>query len=202
MADEPMSDPTSNLSTILATLEELQAENATLCETLLKFQSAIPSVTPPIGGHLPSNTIVPNPPPPYQESYPEPKVSLPEKFDRTRSRLRGFINQIRLILRLQPCRYATGFHQVGLLGSLLTGPAEAWFAPLVEIASPLLEDFSVFLTEFEATFGETDRRRVALHKIYSLQQGNRATSTYASEFQQLASVVGWGDQALQDQFRR
>jgi hypothetical protein len=37
-----MSDPTTNLSTILATLEELQAENATLRETLLKFQSAIP----------------------------------------------------------------------------------------------------------------------------------------------------------------
>ena len=196
MADEAMSDPTTNISTILTALEELQAENATLRETLLNFQSAIPSVTPP------TSTIAPNPPPPYQESYPEPKVSLPDKFDGTRSRLRGFINQIRLILRLQPRRYATGFHQVGLLGSLLTGPAEAWFAPLVETASPLLEDFSTFLTEFEATFGETDRRRVALNKIYSLQQGNRATSTYASEFRQLASEVGWGDQALRDQFRR
>jgi hypothetical protein len=83
MADEAMSDLTSNLSTILATLEELQAENATLRETLFKFQSAIPSVTPSIEGHPPNNTLVPNPPPPYQESYPEPKVSLPDTLTTT-----------------------------------------------------------------------------------------------------------------------
>ena len=72
--------------------------------------------------------------------------------------------------------------------------------PLVETTSPLLEDFPTFLTKFEATFGETGRRRATLTKIYSLQQGNRATSTYVSEFRQLACDVGWGDQALRDQF--
>ena len=82
------------------------------------------------------------------------------------------------------------------------GLAEAWFAPLVETTSPLLEDFPTFLTEFEATFGEMDRRRAALTKIYSLQQGNRAASTYASEFHQLGCDVGWGNQALCDQFHR
>ena len=182
---EAMSDPTDSLPPILAALEQLQAENAALRESLRELQFATP-----------------NPFPPVQEPYHEPKVSLPDKFDGTRSRLRGFVNQIRLIIRLQPRRYATSFHQVGLLGSLLTGPAEAWFAPLVETSSPLLEDFPAFLADFEATFGETDSRRVALNRIYSLQQGNRAASVYASEFRQLACEVGWGDQALRDQFRR
>ena len=72
----------------------------------------------------------------------------------------------------------------------------------METTSPLLEDFPAFLTEFEATFEETYRRRAALTKIYSLQQGNRAASTYASEFHQLACDVGRGDQALRDKFRR
>ena len=78
------------------------------------------------------------------------------------------------------------------------GPPEAWFAPLAQ----LLENFRTFLTDFEATFREIDRRRVALTNIYSLQQTNRATSTYASRFYQLACDVGWGDQTLHDQFHR
>ena len=131
-----MSDPSDSLPQILVALEQLQAENATLHQSLLELQSATSSVTP-------ATTL--NPPPP-QEPYYEPKVSLPHKF------------------RWNAC---TRFHQVGLL---------------VETTSPLLEDFPTFLTEFEATFGEMDRRRAALTKIYSLQQGNCATSTYTSEF--------------------
>ena len=72
----------------------------------------------------------------------------------------------------------------------------------METTPPLLENFQAFLMEFKATFGETDRRRAVLTKIYSLQQSNCATSTHASEFRQLACDVGWGDQALCDQFCR
>ena len=174
-------------------MEQLQVENATLHQSSLELQSATSSVT---------LATTRNPPPPSQEPYYKPKVTLPNKFDGTCARVHDFLNQTRLIIRLQPRRYATWIHKVGLLGSLLTGPMEAWFPPLVEMASPLLEDFPCFLTEFEATFEETYRRRAALTKIYSLQQGNRAASTYASEFHQLACDVGRGDQALRDQFRR
>jgi hypothetical protein len=51
-------------------------------------------------------------------------------------------------------------------------------------------------------FGETDRQQVTLDKIYSLQQGNRVASSYASEFRQLACELEWGDHTLRDQFRR
>ena len=112
----------------------------------------------------------------------EPNVSLLDKFDGTRSRLRGFINQIRLIIHLQPRCYSDDFRRVRLIGTLLTGQAQAWFVPLVETSSPLLTDFQAFLTEFEATFRETDKRRAALNKLYVLQQGECATSIYASEF--------------------
>ena len=118
-----------------------------------------------------------------------------------RAQLRGFINQIHLIIRLQPRCYSDDFRQVGLIGTLLTGQAQAWFAPLVETSSPLLNDFHAFLTEFEATFGETDRRRAALNKLYSLQQGSRSAPSYTSEFCQLTFDVEWDEQALRDLFR-
>ena len=100
---------------------------------------------------------------------PKPTINLSDKFNDTRAHLRGFINQIRLIIRLHPQQYASDFSWVGLVGTLLSRPAQAWFAPLIETSSPLLEDFTAFMEELEATFGETDRRQTALTKLYSLQ---------------------------------
>ena len=181
-----MSESSSNLDQILAALQQLQHENVNLRNSVQELQAATTVIPHPIIDHF----------------SVEPNVSLPDKFDGTRSRLRGFINQIRLIIRLQPRRYSDDFRRVGLIGTLLTGQAQAWFAPLVETSSPLLTDFEEFLTDFEATFGETDKRRTALNKLYALQQGQRAASIYASEFRQLACDVEWDGQALLDQFRR
>ena len=92
-----------------------------------------------------------------QPTPTEPRVSLLEKFDGTRSNFQGFVNQIRLIFRLQPQQYPTGASQVRLIGTLLSGAALSWFAPLLEKKSFLLEDLDDFLAEFYDTFGETDR---------------------------------------------
>ena len=64
-----MSNLSNSLPQILATSEQLQAENATLHQSLLELQSATSSVTP-------ATTL--NPPLPSQEPYYEPKVSLPD----------------------------------------------------------------------------------------------------------------------------
>ena len=58
--------------------------------------------------------------------------------------------------------------------------------PLIETSSPLLDDFNGFMAELEATFGQTDWRRMTLTKHYSIQQGSRAASIYALKFQQIA----------------
>ena len=170
----------------MATLQQLQHENDNLRNSVPELQAA--------------RTVIPHPI--MDPSGTEPNVSLPDKFDGTRSQLRGFINQIRLIILLQPRRYYDEFRQVGLIGTLLAGQAQAWFAPLAENSSSLFTDFKEFLTNFEATFGETDKQRTALNKLYALQQGQRAASIYASEFRQLACDVEWDGQALLDQFRR
>src|SRR4028118_1685606 len=90
----------------------------------------------------------------------EPRVSLPDKFDRTRSKFCGFVNQIRLITALQAERYPTEESRVGLVGTLLTGQALSWFAPLFEKQSPILNNFETFLEAFAEAFGEQDRKSV------------------------------------------
>jgi hypothetical protein len=197
-----MSESSTTLDQILAAMQQLQLENADLRNSLQALQQLQHENVDLRSSLEELQGTVLAPAHPGDLYALEPNVSLPDKFDGTRSRLRGFINQIRLIIRLQPRRYSEGFQQVGLIGTLLTGQAQAWFAPLVETSSPLLTNFQAFLTEFEATFGETDKRRTALNKLYALQQGNRAASVYASEFRQISCDVEWDGQALLDQFRR
>ena len=55
--------------------------------------------------------------------------------------------------------------RVGLVGTLLSGTTLAWFAPLLEKRSPLLEYFEAFVKEFQASFGDTNSTRMAINKI-------------------------------------
>jgi hypothetical protein len=99
----------------------------------------------------------------------EPQISLPEKFDGTRSKFRSFVNQVRLIMQLHPHRYFDDTIRVGFVGTLLTGTAAAWFAPILETSSPLLQDFNAFMAEFEAVFGDSDKAITSANKLRRLQ---------------------------------
>ena len=130
----------------------------------------------------------------------ESQVSLPEKFDGTRSKFRGFVNQVRLITILQPQQYATDATRVGLVGILLTGQALSWFVPLFEKNAAILSNFEAFLGAFSEAFHEHDKIYSAPTKICSLRQGIQSTSTYASKFWQLACDINWDEPTLISQF--
>jgi hypothetical protein len=53
-------------------------------------------------------------------------------------------------MQLHPRRYFDDTTRVGFVGTLLTRTAAAWFAPILETSSPLLQDFNAFMAEFEA----------------------------------------------------
>ena len=74
-----MSESSTNLDQNLAALQQLQHENANLRNSVQERQAATIVTPHPIIDHF----------------AVEPNVSLPHKFDGTRSCLRGFINQIR-----------------------------------------------------------------------------------------------------------
>ena len=184
----------NTLSTRLAEVEGVAYNNSTSGATPTRihqpFTSVPEEVAPPV---IRQETL---------QGRKEPRVSLPEKFDGTRSKFRGFINQVQLITMLQPERYPTEESKVGLVGTLLTGSALSWFAPLFERRSPILGNFERFLEALTEAFGEHDKARVALNKIYALRQGSHSVSIYASEYRQLAADINWDEQALMDQFYR
>ena len=107
-----MPDPANDLNQIMTILQHLQLENVALRNSLRELQVGAYLYSQPTEPSLPPQPS-PEPNTPLKSSldsfhFLEPKVSLPEKFDGTRSQFWGFINQIRLIIRLQPKRYANG----------------------------------------------------------------------------------------------
>jgi hypothetical protein len=174
----------------VAMLQQLQQENANLRNTMEQLQVARAPV------HVPASIANPVP-----QAPKEPRVSLPEKFDGDRTKLRDFVNQVRLVFRLQPHRYATEETQVGLIGSLLIGIALSWLSSLLEKDSPLLANLDQFLEEFSRTFGERDRALITTTKLRTLQQRSRPASAYVVEFQQLTCDLDWNDTALITMFR-
>ncbi len=173
-----------DLTQILAALQHLQQENVVLRDSVTRLQNQ----PPPPALVFPALAMV----------TPEPKISLPEKFDGTRLKFRGFVNQVRVIMQLHPRRYFDDTTRVGFIGTLLTGTAAAWFAPILETSSPLLQDFNAFMAKFEVVFGDSDKARTSANKLRYLQQGTRSAIVYASEFRQLACDVNWGEVALID----
>ena len=145
--------------------------------------------------HVPHTTSV------DRISTKEPKASMPDKFDGTRTNFRGFVQQVRLYLRLYPSRYPDEFTQVAFIGTLLSGNARSWFAPLLEKNSPILYNLEAFMERFTAAFGDSDREGVAERKIQNLQQGSRSAAIYAAEFQKLTCDLDWNDKAFMTRFR-
>jgi hypothetical protein len=131
----------------------------------------------------------------------EPKACMPDKFDGTRANFWGFVQQVRLYLRLYSSYYPDGFTQVAFIGTLLSGNARSWLAPLLEKDSPILYNLEAFLERFTAAFGDSDRERVAERKIQNLCQGTRSAAIYAAEFQQLTCDLDWNDKAYMTRFR-
>jgi hypothetical protein len=92
-------------------------------------------------------------------------------------------------MQLHPRRYFDDATCVGFVGTLLSGTVAAWFAPILETSSPVLQDFNAFMAEFEAVFGDSDKARTSVNKLRRLQQGTRSAIVYALEFRQLACDV-------------
>jgi len=177
----PIKEPRIDLVT-----EEARQEIHSLQQEVVRLREA---------SHMPHTTPV------DRISMKEPKASMPDKFDGTRSNFRGFVQQVRLYLRLYPFRYPDGFTQVAFIGTLLSGNARSWFAPLLEKDSPILYNLEAFMERFTAAFGDSDREGVAERKIQNLRQGSRSAAIYAAEFQQLTCDLDWNDKAFMTRFR-
>jgi len=171
------SESNIDLIQILAALQHLQQENVVLRDLVTPLQNQPP---PPAPVLLALAMVA-----------PEPKISLPEKFNGTRLKFRGFVSQVRLIMQLHPRRYFDDTTRVGFIGTLLIGTAATWFAPILETSSALLQDFNAFMAEFEAVFGDSDKARTSANKLRASNKGHvRPSSTLQNSSSLPATSIG------------
>src|SRR5690348_14930856 len=133
----------------------------------------------------------------------EPRARLPDPFNGSPTTVRGFLNQVLLVIQQQPLTYATDTSRVLLIGSLLTGLAREWFNPQFEAQEPaLFNNFQQFLYVFRQRFDDPNRSEAAADTLSTIKQGRLSVAEYASHVQQLVADAGWDERAAQHAFRR
>jgi hypothetical protein len=165
-------------------LSQLQQENRLLAERLNQLLSSQSAAQPAL------------------TAAKTPKITMPEKFDGKPQNLRGFINQIKLIIEQQPSIYQSHRARILLAGSLLTGTALQWFNPLFENDDATLLDFTTFLTKLQARFNDPNRSAKARAAL-SIPQGKTVSiAQHASSFQLHLVDSGYDTIAAIDLFRK
>jgi len=84
---------------------------------------------------------------------------------------------------LQHELYLTKELQIKVVDTLLTRQALSWFAPLFEKKSSIFNNLEAFLKAFVKAFGEHDKARWTITKIYSLRRGMHFVFVYSFDFQ-------------------
>jgi hypothetical protein len=161
----------------------LQQENRRLSDMIQQMQAAPSSQ---------SAVTIPN----------HPKITMPDKFDGNPQNLRGFVNQIKLVIEQHPTIYQTQRSRVLLVGSVLTGTALQWFNPQFESNDNTLLDFTSFLKNLQTRFSDPNRSAKARSAL-SIPQGKTVTvAQHASSFQLHLVDSGYDTIAAIDLFRK
>lgn len=138
-----------------------------------------------------------------------PVVKLPkaEPFDGTRTKLRGFLTQMRMHLDVNRQRLTDEESKVIFVSTHLRGQAWDWFEVHIReyyekprdewnaTTHGIFTSYSNFVAYLTKMFGEINATVTAERKLASLRQ-TTSTASYATQFMQIAAVLGWADYAL------
>ena len=139
------------------------------------------------------------------------KVKPPEAFDGTRSKLRAFLTQMDMYMKMNGERLSAESDKIVFAATYLTGAAFDWFEPFIrdfqenaernqgDETKEMFEDYGNFKERLRTTFGDIDAVRNAERKLWRLRQV-KSVSQYASEFQQVISQLDWDDDAYLARF--
>ena len=134
-------------------------------------------------------------------------VRDPDQFDGSDpTKLRSFFVQLELVFKARPRTFHSDEKKVTYAISYLKGTALQWFEPFLLEAStanpPLfMSDYEVFQEELRTNFGPYDVTGSAEHDLEKLEMSdNQRIAKYITQFNRLATQVGWGHEALRYQF--
>jgi Retrotransposon gag protein/Zinc knuckle len=146
------------------------------------------------------------------------RYKAPEAFTGERSKLQGFVLQLRLYMKFNEERFRSDTEKVLWATTLLEGKAHQWIEGFLEdylkntnkqgeINKTGMETTTViifsawegFISELKANFGVTDEKKEAVRAMEVLRQKGSATA-YTREFQRYSTRTEWDDEALRHQY--
>ncbi|KAI2663508.1 Transposon Tf2-9 polyprotein [Labeo rohita] len=184
----------STLSDHQQQLHRLTSLTEQLVQALQGLRVTTPTAAPPAAP--PAATASP---PGAHAITASPQLAIPEKFDGTPTRCKGFLLQCTLFVNQQPHLYPTEEGKIAFVCSLLTGKALEWATAVWDLDRPAFPSFAVFLQQFKAVFQPSSE---AGEQIYQLRQGRRTAAEYALDFRTLAAQSGWNDGPLKLHYRQ
>ncbi|EPY72778.1 zinc finger CCHC domain-containing protein 5-like protein [Camelus ferus] len=142
--------------------------------------------------------------------FPQPSSGLESEafpleyllaFNGDAQKLPEFLVQLNSYMRVRGHLYPTEAALVSFVGNRFSGEAGKWFQPLVDIQSPLLEQFESFIQVLQDTFDNPENMEDANHRIRQLCQGEDHVYQYASHFHLIAQELNWDESTLCIQFQ-
>ncbi|KAG8131265.1 hypothetical protein E2320_017872 [Naja naja] len=127
------------------------------------------------------------------------RVGLPEKFGGNSKKMRTFIAQCELYMRIQPVAFRTDRSKVSFILSLLKASAAQWARPIMEHNDPIMDNYQNFMDNFRDHFRDPVW---AFYQIQKLHQGNKGIRRYIDKFKLLTAETDWSEAFLIRMFRK
>jgi hypothetical protein len=140
---------------------------------------------------------------------PQPEGDRGQKFPDSphfsgsdRTQMRGWIAQLRMVIRHTPSRFPDEQAKMRYAFNRLSGLALKQVLPHVGDNGEIrLEGLPAFIQLLEAAFGNPDRVATAERAMKEIKQRNRQFSLYYAEFQVIAADLDWNPSALRNALR-
>lgn len=131
-----------------------------------------------------------------------PRLALPEKFDGTPTKCKGFLLQCSLYVNQQPSLYPTDTSRISFVCSLLTGKALDWATAVWQDDGSVFPSFANFLQRFREVFEHAAGGQRPGDQLLSLTQGKATAAEYALQFRTLSAQTNWIEDTLKLLFRQ
>ncbi|KAK3518026.1 hypothetical protein QTP70_033021 [Hemibagrus guttatus] len=125
-----------------------------------------------------------------------PRLAMPEKFDGSADRCRGFLRQCEVFFSHQPGMYHEEGTKCSFLLSLLSCRALEWVSAVWDADPQVRSSFSYFVGMIREIFEHPAGGKDISVQLMELRQGSEAAADYAIRFRTRASQSGWNDAAL------
>jgi len=146
-----------------------------------------------------------------QQTIDVPKVPAPDAFTGERGKLRAFLAKLELYIGFNQAKFRSEMDKGLFTVSYLKDAAFDWVDPKLhefldktpkermDDKESIFGDYKKFKDELRRAFGVVDEKRAAERRLHILKM-DKSAAKYAAEFQRIAALTDWDDDALVSQY--